>query len=566
MNCGTVRYDAKHKKWEIACAPHVMIRLKRTFPRIAASSQGKVFLSDTQEVALELDWFLSRFPMAVDRLDYLNQRAAEHREREAMVERLLSNIQPPLDFSMAVEPRHYQKVAASVALSKGSLLLADDVGIGKTCSAICIFTDLRTLPALVVTLAHLPLQWEREISKFLPQLRTHIIKKSQPYDVAAGRGMFGSMPDVLIINYHKLSGWAETLAPLVRSVVFDECQELRHAKNTTGMTQKYSAAKHIASRASFRMGLSATPIYNFGGEFYNVLDILSPGELGDKSEFSAEWCGYSYQDGKEKIKDPQAFGQYLRSSGLMLRRTRKEVGRELPAITKIPQYIEADTAALDTVSETCAELARTILKQGENTRGEKMLASEEFSNRLRQATGIAKAPFVAAFLELLLESEKQVVVYAWHREVYSILLDKLAKFNPVMYTGSESPTQKESSRTQFLSGQSRLLFMSLRAGAGLDGLQAASRTAVFAELDWSPGVHEQCIGRIARDGQTEPVMAYFLIAESGSDPVVADVLGVKAIQIEGVRDPNLKLVTKLQTDPGHVKRLAEAYLLQKAAA
>jgi SNF2 family DNA or RNA helicase len=83
---------------------------------------------------------------------------------------------------------------------------------------------------------------------------------------------------------------------------------------------------------------------------------------------------------------------------------------------------------------------------------------------------------------------------------------------------------------------------------------------VFGELDWSPGVHEQCIGRVHRDGQTEKVVAYYLVSDRGSDPVVADVLGLKRAQIEGVRDPDASLIEKLETGGGHARRLAEAYL------
>ena len=57
--------------------------------------------------------------------------------------------------------------------------------------------------------------------------------------------------------------------------------------------------------------------------------------------------------------------------------------------------------------------------------------------------------------------------------------------------------------------------------------------------------------------------AYFLIAETGSDPVVADVLGIKKHQLEAVRDPHLNLVEKLQVDTkDRMKRLAESYLAQ----
>ena len=105
--------------------------------------------------------------------------------------------------------------------------------------------------------------------------------------------------------------------------------------------------------------------------------------------------------------------------------------------------------------------------------------------------------------------------------------------------------------------------MSLRAGAGIDGLQGVCRTVVFGELDWSPAVHEQGIGRIYRDGQTDPVMAYFLLSDYGSDPVMLDVLGVKKSQSQGIRDPNADLIETAQASAPDVKRLAESFLRQR---
>lgn len=98
------------------------------------------------------------------------------------------------------------------------------------------------------------------------------------------------------------------------------------------------------------------------------------------------------------------------------------------------------------------------------------------------------------------------------------------------------------------------------ARAGLDGLQHVSKTVVFGELDWSPQVHEQAIGRVARDGQTEPVFAYFLHTETGSDPTMRDVAEVKHMQLVGVRDPLSALVEEAELDPDHIKKLAQAYL------
>ena len=137
----------------------------------------------------------------------------------------------------------------------------------------------------------------------------------------------------------------------------------------------------------------------------------------------------------------------------------------------------------------------------------------------------------------------------------------------MMYTGSESPLQKAAAINTFVTGGSRVLLMSLRSGAGVDGLQFAARTVVYAELDWSPAVHDQATGRVYRDGQTDPVVAYYLIADSGSDPIVVDILGLKKIQHEGLLNaPGGALAAPFRAaDPGHIKKLAQAYLERQAA-
>ncbi len=568
---GTIELRKGH--WILRCQPHIIMRLKRVFPRIDTKQHDTLWLVDTVEVCRELEWFFERFPLTwtsmFDR-DHLHQRANAHREQETLISKLLAGRAPPPKFDLALEPRPYQSIAAAMAIATSGLLIGDDVGLGKTCTSICTLTDPERLPALIVTLTHLTRQWESEFRKFAPKLRTHVLQSGQPYDLRGtkktkpGQQMLpGLLPDVIITNYHKLAGWAETLAPLVRSVIWDEAQELR----TGAESQKGAAAYHIADNCGFRLGLTATPIYNYGGEIFNVLRGIAPGALGSRDEFEREWCDKAYGEKKARIKDPKAFGIYLREQGLMLRRTRAEVGRELPPITIVPQEVDSDEAELDRVESAASELARIILGRGERVRGEKFRAAEELSHMVRQATGIAKAPYVAEFVKLLVESGEQVVLYGWHRAVYDLWLERLKDYRPLLYTGSESPAQKDVSKRWFVQGDCRVLIISLRAGAGLDGLQHCCRTVVFGELDWSPGVHEQCLGRVARDGQKEPVAAYYLIANSGSDPIVSEALGLKRAQIHGLRDPNAnaELINKLDTGGGHVKRLAEQYLKQRSA-
>lgn len=567
---GSISYDAKLKKWRIDAPPHLILKLKRVFPRISRKAHGEILIADTEETCRDLEWFMGRHPMGLAEVDAqrLHDRAAAHKDRQSLVDAMLARKLPPPVFDLALPPREYQRIAGGLCLQSGGLLLADDVGVGKTVSSICVLADPRATPALVVTLTHLPRQWERELARFAPKLRVHIIKKGTPYDLTekprrrradAQLDLPGALPDVIIINYHKLHGWAETLAPLVsgHAVVFDEVQELRHPDS-----KRYAAAKHIADGAAFRLGCSATPIHNYGDEFFSVLDVLRPNFLGTREEFLQEWCK---EGGKSTIEDPVAFGSYLRSSGLMLRRTRSDVGRELPKLSKVIHHVDSDPEALNAVSASCAELARIILERSEEgaDRGQKMMAAAEFNNQLRQATGIAKAPYVADFVKMLVESGESVLLYGWHRAVYDIWLDKLKEFNPAMYTGSESAVAKEEARRRFIEGKTKVLIMSLRAGAGLDGLQHVCRTTVHGELDWSPAVGEQNIGRVHRDGQKDPVVAYFLVAEDGVDPIIVDILGLKREQLEGVRDGDAELIENLEVDGDRIKRLAEAYLASR---
>lgn len=515
-----------------------------------AESIGSSFeVSHSDQTCFELQWFIKRYPMVVEPRDFLNQSAAAHVDRIQTLDEMIDRDYVPRSFKLAVPARHYQQVAADSWLCGRQLLLADDVGLGKTASAIAAMTAKEVQPVLVATLANLPMQWKGEINKFAPDLYCHILKKGTPYELPKknGRG-----PDVIISSYHKLVGWCDVLAEYCKSFVGDEIQELRHSSS-----QKYTAARRITSAVEYRIGLSATPIYNFGEEFYNIGQQLFPGALGTRDEFSREWLS-----GK-RLKDPDAFGAWLRDQHLMLRRTRKDVGRELPALQKITVPVDSDEQALKQVEGRAGELARLIMNGGAGPRGAAMNAAGEFDSLMRQATGLAKAPYVAAFVEMLLEQGTPVVLFGWHHAVYEVWMQQLSRWNPRLYTGRQSNPQKQESFNAFVNGETNLLILSLRSGAGLDGLQRRCCTTVHGEFDWSPGVIEQDIGRVFRDGQENPVQAFMMLSDSGSDPLMAEVIGLKTNDIEGLRGRTRVLQ---RIDSGNtLRKLAEQYLRRHAA-
>ncbi|GGM23167.1 Hint domain-containing homing endonuclease [Dactylosporangium sucinum] len=872
--------------WAIAAQPHVMTRLKRVFPQLRQDRTRVAMLADTPQSSRDLQWFMDRWPLApadAVSLARLEARATGHRNTEDTVLRILEGHQPQYGWREPARPaRAYQQQAADLVHATGRLLLVDDLGLGKTFTSLLVLRNPAALPALVVTLTALPAQWLGELEKSLPWLRGHIVTGRTPYDLAA-RMPDNRDPDVLIMSYSKLAGWGDHLAGRVRCVIFDEMQELRRGDRA----QKGIAGAAIADEATFRVGLTATPVYNWGDEIHTIVSILDRDALGTREEFSREWCrGLDPSNGKVKVADPAALGTYLRDTGVMLRRTRADVGRELPEVIRIEQPVDTDHERLRQLSGDAAEMARLVLTAAD--RQVRFQAAGKLDMRIRHATGVAKAPFVAGFVRLLLESEQRVLLLGWHRECfapgtevlmydgsvknvedvregeqvmgpnstprtvlsltkgagklyrivpnkgqpwvcsenhiltvwngrryekvtareyaeaparwqrartlyraetvtfdgelpalepwlmgywlgdgaaslkdfrvasadaeveaelrgvaarhglslsvwaapgasgasaakqlalssglqgpknrhvllrhyralglgsakrippsyltapvedrrqllaglidsdghvyrgngvgsasyttksaalaadvaflarslgiaayiaekqvttgyatgtyysvsisgdltalpmrvrrkraaaragqknvlrtgfriepagegeyhgfevdgdnlfllgdftvvhncYDIWINELRDFYPTLYTGTESPAEKQRSVELFKAGTSRVLMMSLRSGAGLDGLQDYCNVVVFGELDWSPGVHAQAIGRLNRDGQTEPVLAYFMVSDDGSDPPMAEVLDLKRQQADPLVDPDADLATPVNT-------------------
>lgn len=521
----------------IAAAPHVMMKLKRNFPRASQDPRrGYLVVAATKEVARDLEWFCDRHPLEpvdVDSLAQLNKMADAHRNSEELVARILDGqVSDYGQRAPAVEPRDYQKIVPELLRAQGYLLLGDDVGLGKTMASSLILTDSSALPALVVAPTHLVKQWAyEELPKYFPWLRVHVIKQGTPYDVSKVRGKQGPEPDVLVTNYHKLAGWGDHLAGKITTVIFDEGHELRTGEGTG----KYVAAAMVAQEATYKIVCTATPVYNYADELHNVVKILNPDALGTNEEFTREWGG-------KKIPNPRALGTYLRDQGIMLRRTRKDVGRELPPVSSMIQPVETDHARLERLLEQgIVAMAAKVLDDATD-REQRFILSGQLDMKLRHATGVAKAPYVAQFVKMLLEREEKILLVGHHHEVYAQWRHILEEYNPVEYTGRQSDNQKRESKRQFIEGDSRVLIMAVRSGAGLNGLQEVCSTVVFGELDWSPAQHHQVIGRLARDGQPNPVAAFYMLSDDGADPPMAELLDLKRRIADPINDPDAEVV------------------------
>ena len=535
----------KEGKWRfVELEPHVAIKLKQIFPRIPKSASAPdITIDDTPENGRELDWFLLRYPLQLtaDDLSHLTAQKSKHVKKLEDLEAFLAPDYTPRQLPLKIPLRAYQAQAVDIYLRNKVLLNGDAIGLGKTAQAIGSLTEPSTLPALIVVQTHLPKQWQFEVERF-SDLKVHLINGTKPYNLPPA--------DVYIMKYSCLAGWVDTFQTgIFKSVIYDEVQELRRSESA-----KYQAAKTLSKSVQYALGLSATPIYNFGDEIYNILHMLKEDCLGAWSDFSREWCGFN-----NTIKNPKALGTYLRENFLFLRRTREDVGRALPPVNKIVYTVDYDEEAVSSVEDTARALA---IRATTGTFIERGQAARELDIMIRHMTGVSKAKSVAAYVRVLLESGEPILLAGWHRDVYDIWLEALKDYNPVMYTGSESPAEKERAKQDFIEGKSNLMIISLRSGIGLNGLQHRSSVVVFGELDWSPQIHNQVIGRLDREGQETPVTAIYLVSESGSDPLMVNLNGLKASEAHSIIDPNESLATS-HSDESRIRMLAELVLKKK---
>ena len=515
---GTLSYNRRSKCWTIRGEPCVTELAKRLFPGCDGRGRGVARFTAHRRIIGDLNWLMLRYPLEIKESDRKRWEESldEAREYAFRREQALSapeTAQPPEgSFSGTLLP--FQQEGLGFMLASRRCLLADEMGLGKTVQALSFLATTAAYPAILVVPPHLIRNWQREIERFLNpdgRLRVHVIKGLTPQPLPEA--------DIYLIHYLLLRGWKDVLPEAgFKTAIFDEIQELR--RNGTG---KYSAASLLSESCENVIGLSGTPIYNQGGEIWNVVNILDFHFLGDWESFSREWC-YGYN--RAMVAKPELLGEHLRREGLMLRRLKSDVLGELAPKRRLVQEIDWDDQVYRALMKPVADQLKILRATDDPSK--RAIIEDAICQQQRQATGVAKAPFVAAFVRALLDGGEKVLLMAHHHAVMDIYRKELKTYHPGFITGRENDAQKDAASAAFMSGKTDLLCISLRSASGLN-LQRAT-CVVFGELDWSPAVHSQAEDRAHRIGQKDSLLCYYLVSPRGSDRDMQDALGLKVSQ------------------------------------
>jgi len=388
--------------------------------------------------------------------------------------------------------------------------LADDMGVGKTAQVLAMLEERRGKhgPSLVVVPRSLIFNWKQEAGRFTPGMRV--------LDYTGLNRAFGDFTDydLVVTTYGTLRRDAVRLKDVAFDyVVLDEAQAVKNASTESAKAVRLLQSQH-------RLALSGTPVENHLGELWSLFEFLNPGMLGAASVFQLTSAGGKTMEPETRALLAHALRPFI------LRRTKDQVVKELPAKTEQTIYCELEPAQRKLYDELRQHyrdgLRQRIEKDG--LAKSKIMVLEALL-RLRQAAchpgliDAKRAGEPSAKLEALEEQLREVmetghkaIVFSQFTSFLKILREKLDKAG-VVYEYLDGKTRDRQAKVERFQGDAdcKLFLISLKAG-GL-GLNLTAAEYVFL-LDpwWNPAVEAQAVDRAHRIGQLRPVFAYRLIA------------------------------------------------------
>ncbi|MDP4533493.1 helicase-related protein [Marinobacter salarius] len=206
--------------------------------------------------------------------------------RDALMLKLRAGAGPFRSFgNIAIEPRAYQLVPLMVALKHQvvRLLIADDVGIGKTIEAGLIARELMDRGEIhrlaVLCPPHLCEQWQKELSNRF-HIQAEIVRSSTAArlerGLPAGTSIFTEYPFTIVsLDYIKSKNRRDAFAEQCPEfIIVDEAHTC--SRTGQGRQQRYELLRDLADNPERHLlMLTATPHSGDEEAFYNLLSLLN---------------------------------------------------------------------------------------------------------------------------------------------------------------------------------------------------------------------------------------------------------------------------------------------------
>ena len=430
----------------------------------------------------------------------------------------------------------YQTAAVEYAARTRFCIIADQMRLGKTPSAIATLLHIASRRALVICPPHLKLNWLAEYGVFAKGKTVHVINGVKPYELP--------FADVYIIGDAQVAKWAAYLTTFgLDAVVADEAH--RFKSQTAARSKAVVAIADTIPAHGAILLLTGTPVVNRPNELVNLLRIIRRIEevFGGARGFLQKFCVpeeiYVRHLGRTIVKydkaDPRTIGELntLLRGTCMIRRTRDQVWANNPGKVRTNVFLTLNGA----LKEYDAA-ARNFIAYVRATKGAKAASIAERAEIIAQMTtlrnlvGKAKIKAAIEYVQDILDQDEQVVVFGWHREVLEAIA---AHFNAPMVLGGVSAEKKDAAVRAFQSGAARVIVGNISSmGTGLT--LAASCNLVMVEQAWTPGDRDQAEDRIVHAAQSRTAIVHTLLAAGTFDEHLAKILAGKTSVTTAVID------------------------------
>jgi SNF2 family DNA or RNA helicase len=472
-------------------------------------------------------------------------------------------IEIPKNFVGQLRPYQLRGVSWLAFLERWGLgaCLADDMGLGKTPQLIAFLLHLKDqnvldFPTLVVCPTSVLGNWEREVKKFAPTLKTLV----HHGDKRAKNKTFARIvkdKDLVITSYPLVFRDETTLEAVSwQGIVLDEAQNIKNS------SAKQSQAVRKFN-AEFKIALTGTPVENRLGELWSILDFLNPGYLGNQQFFQRRFAMPI-----EKFGDRDSL-QTLRSlvQPFILRRlkTDKDIIQDLPEKQEMNVFcgLSAEQASLyqKLVDESLVEIESA---EGIKRRGmiltlllrlkqvcnhpAQYLKEKELGNNKRSG----KLLRLQEMLEEAISEGDRALVFTqfaeWGKLLQPYLTQQLAGETLFLY-GSTKKQQREEMIDRFQNDPEgpKILILSLKAGG--TGLNLTRANHVFhVDRWWNPAVENQATDRAFRIGQTRNVQVHKFVCTGTLEERINDIIESKKQLAEQTVDAGEDWLTEMDTD------------------
>lgn len=400
-------------------------------------------------------------------------------------------------------------------------ILADDMGLGKTLQVIAFLLSEQeekgsadSRPSLIVCPASLVYNWESEIHRFAPALRTRLI-----IGTAAGRQTLIETiepGEVCITSYELLKRDIK----LYKEIAFG-CQvidEAQYIKNHN--TQAAKSVKSI--NAGFRAALTGTPVENRLSELWSIFDFLMSGFLHSYDRFRKEMENPIVQG-----QDEEAMERLRKMTHpFILRRLKKDVLKDLPDKIEKNMFTRLDGEQQRLYDAHVKQLQLFLDGASDEELSTSKIQILSQLTRLRQICcdpalvyenyqGVsAKTQMCIELISNAVSAGHKILLFSQFTTMLSDLEARLEQEEISYYilTGATSKEKRNRMVKAFNEDDTSVFLISLKAGGTGLNLTAADMVIHFDPW-WNLAVQNQATDRAHRIGQKNVVTVYKLIAQ-----------------------------------------------------